>query len=162
MSHNYDQINATESDLMLQEVYANDNWKMLVACILLNQTTRKQVDIVRHQLFETYPDAMEMASAAPIILSAIIKPCGLQKRRAESIIKFSRAWIEWDPYTDIIEYPGIGEYAQDSFNIFALGRIDEYVQWVNGEPLITVKDKELKKYLEKLCQAQENHQDSLQ
>ena len=38
---------------ILQEVYQSDGWKMLVCCIMLNLTNRKQVDRVRHELFKS-------------------------------------------------------------------------------------------------------------
>ena len=46
-----------ERDLMIQEVYQSDPWKMLICCIMLNQTNRDQVDRVRIQFFSKYPDA---------------------------------------------------------------------------------------------------------
>ncbi len=145
-----DEINARESDLILQEVYRNDRWKMMIGCILLNQTTRAQVDTVRHQLFETYPDALAMAEANPDIVAEIIRPCGLQNRRTKSIINFSNAWINWEPETPIIKYPGIGTYAEDSWNIFVDGKLDMYIEWIEGKPDIQVGDKELKKYLKRM------------
>ena len=35
-----------ERNLMIQEIYQSDPWKMLIGCIFLNQTTRDQVDKV--------------------------------------------------------------------------------------------------------------------
>ena len=40
---------------LLQEIYQDDPWKMLVCCILLNLTKRQQVDGIRHELFTKYP-----------------------------------------------------------------------------------------------------------
>ena len=41
---------------MLQEDLWPDVWKILVACILHNQTSRKQVDKVYPKLFKDYPN----------------------------------------------------------------------------------------------------------
>ena len=54
---------------LLQEVYQDDPWKMLVCCILLNVTHRRQVDKVRDKLFTRYPTATQMAFAADDELS---------------------------------------------------------------------------------------------
>ena len=45
---------------LLQEIYQPDGWKMLVCCIMLNLTNRKQVDRVRHKLFKKYPTAKDL------------------------------------------------------------------------------------------------------
>jgi methyl-CpG-binding domain protein 4 len=103
--------------MMLQEIYLHDPWKMLVGCILLNQTTRTQVDSVREELFSLWPDALEMASADPEEIATLIKPLGLFNRRARTLIKFSKEWVEKD-WKEPIELHGIGKYAQDSWEIF--------------------------------------------
>ena len=48
---------------LLQEIYQDDPWKMLVCCILLNLTKRQQVDGIRHELFSKYPTEYEMMEA---------------------------------------------------------------------------------------------------
>ena len=44
---------------LIQDIYKNDPWKMLICCIFLNQTTREQVDKIVDNFFEKYPDAEE-------------------------------------------------------------------------------------------------------
>lgn len=102
---------------MLQEIYRQEPWKMLIGCILLNQTTRTQVDKVRNRLFEMWPDAIEMGNADPLSLAEMIKPLGLYNRRAKTLIKFSQDWTNKD-WKEPIELHGIGKYAQDSWEIF--------------------------------------------
>lgn len=103
--------------MLLQEIYRQDPWKMLVGCILLNQTTRVQVDKIREELFSIWPDALEMGSADPEELARVIKPLGLYNRRARTLIKFSQEWTDKE-WQDPIELHGIGKYAQDSWEIF--------------------------------------------
>jgi len=109
--------------MMLQEIYKSEPWKMLIGCILLNQTTRTQVDKVRSELFERWPDPLEMGSADPLSLAEVIRPLGLYNRRAKTLIKFSRDWTDKD-WKEPIELHGIGKYAQDSWEIFQKNNFD--------------------------------------
>lgn len=146
---NYDEINEREKHLMLQEVYSHDHFRMMVCCILLNQTTRKQVDMVRHALFAQYPSSLDLADAGHEYLANIIKLCGFKNRRSKTLIEFAIAWNNYPEGTPIHEYPGIGQYAEDSWNIFVLNKRGMYVQWLDNEPTVMVQDKELKKFLER-------------
>jgi|TARA_B100000900_G_C20357407_1_gene624881 methyl-CpG-binding domain protein 4 len=101
---------------LLQEIYQEDPWKMLVCCILLNLTKRQQVDGVRHELFSKYPTEYEMMEADEDELSEILKPLGLYRRRAKTLIKFSWMWV--CGFNDVKELHGIGQYAKDSWEIF--------------------------------------------
>jgi methyl-CpG-binding domain protein 4 len=103
--------------MMLQEIYRSEPWKMLIGCILLNQTTRTQVDKVRDILFERWPDPVEMGEANPQEIALVIKPLGLYNRRSKTLIKFSKDWTDKD-WKEPIELHGIGKYAQDSWEIF--------------------------------------------
>ena len=78
---------------MLQEDLWPDVWKILVACILHNQTSRKQVDKVYPKLFKDYPDAMALSRADQKALSKLLKPLGLYNRRSKSLIKFSKSFL---------------------------------------------------------------------
>ena len=107
---------------LLQEIYQNDPWKMLVCCILLNLTKRQQVDGIRHELFSKYPTEYEMMEADEDELSEILKPLGLYRRRAKTLIKFSWMWV--NGFTDVMELYGIGQYAKDSWEIFQMNNTD--------------------------------------
>lgn len=119
-----------------QEMYREDPWKMLIVCMMLNQTSYKQVDRVRNEFFSRFdsPERLIKASDAEII--DIIRPLGFYNRRAKQWKKFSLAWMEWDG-VNINDLPGVGKYASDSWKIFQEGVYD-----------IEVEDKELKKYLQ--------------
>ena len=126
-----------ESKVILQELYIDDPWKMMVGCILLNQTTRKQVDGVRSVLFDMYSTPEEMSKAREDVLSDIIAPLGLQNRRARTLKMFSKDWLlDWD---DVSELYGIGKYAKDSWQIF-----------VEGDLTVNPTDKVLLEYLGKI------------
>ena len=119
---------------ILQEVYQSDGWKMLVCCIMLNLTNRKQVDGVRHELFDKYPNAKELSVADYEELSELLTPLGMQYRRAATLMRFSKEYDEG--FTDPIELHGIGKYAKDSWEIFQ-----------NNNRGIDPSDKVLQEYL---------------
>jgi endonuclease III len=129
---------------------------MLVACVLLNLTSRTQVDTVREELFIAYPTAFDMAQADDD-LEEIIRPLGLVTSRADRLRRMSAKYAEHDltfntedllhrytvrPTVDqIAEWPGIGPYALDSWDIFITGDITNVNQ-------MRSKDKPLTAYLE--------------
>ena len=122
---------------LLQEIYQDDPWKMLVCCILLNLTKRQQVDGIRHELFSKYPTEYEMMEADEDELSKILQPLGLYRKRAKTLIKMSWGWV--NGFTNVTELYGIGQYAEDSWNIFQLGNLTNLSN-----------DKVLAKYLQEI------------
>ncbi len=118
-----------------QEIYRDDPWKMLIVCMMLNQTSYKQVDRVRDVFFERFPDASSLINSSDEEIKNIIKPLGFYNKRRLLWKKFSEAWVE-ATWKNIEELPGVGKYAADSWKIFQEGNID-----------INVNDKELKKYV---------------
>lgn len=144
--------------ILQQELIREDpsGWRMLVGCILLNLTHRRQVDPVYPRLFSEWPSPELMANASLVILEDELRPLGLQHRRAATLKYFSRWWTDaggsrgypklgqWvgrDPgfgeRIRALEPPGIGDYARDSWAIFAEGIVPDW----------EVRDKELRKHL---------------
>lgn len=105
---------------MLQESLWPDQWKILVACILHNQTSRKQVDKVYKELFCSYPSAQSMANADQEFLAKILRPLGLYNRRSKSLIRFSKEYLDldWKIPSDLY---ACGKYADDCFGVFCTG-----------------------------------------
>ena len=101
---------------LLQEIYQDDGWKMLVCCMLVNLTNRIQVDTVRDKLFNKYPTPQDMMRAKHKDLVDIIKPLGLYNTRADRLIKMSEGYVKG--FKSVDELYGIGQYAKDSWEIF--------------------------------------------
>jgi methyl-CpG-binding domain protein 4 len=139
---------------LLQERFRSDPWKLLVACVLLNQTARRQVDRVIDELFRLWPSAHAMAAADEVELSELLRPLGLYKRRASILIRLSRRWVDWrldhdvPDGSDVMELPGVGKYASDSYRLFVL-----------RDDSIEPEDKELRAYMERRMSA--TYRDSL-
>jgi len=127
---------------MLQEDMWPDVWKILVVCILHNQTSRKQVDKVYEKIFLKYPRPEAMADANPVDLAEILQPIGLYNRRSKSLIRFSREYLtsNWINPSDL---HACGKYADDCYQVFCKFRWDDvnpsdhalndYVDWVRSE-----------------------------
>ena len=109
-------------EILIQEDYVNDPWKMLVCCILLNKTNNKQVRPILSSVFELIPDPMSTIGCDPKVLAAVIKTTGFQNVKASRIIKLSEKWI--NGFKDVSELPGIGRYGKDSWKIFIEGVVD--------------------------------------
>lgn len=120
---------------LIQEIYADSPWRMLIGCIMLNQTTSKQVYKIHEEFFRRYPDAAEAERADPNEMSELLAPLGLKNNRTKTIRRFSSDWINLD-WKNPIELFGIGKYASDSYEIFIKKNL-------NVEPT----DKVLLKYL---------------
>lgn len=120
---------------LIQEDYLDDNWKMLVCCILLNQTTNQQVRKVLPDLFSLISNPEAAIEISPYLIQSVIRSTGFSKIKTERIVAMSRKWLEG--FKEVQELPGIGRYASDSWKIF-----------VEKNYNLEVTDKKLKLYLE--------------
>ncbi len=102
---------------LLQEIYRDDPWKVMVCCIFLNQTTRKQVDKIRETFFQKWQSPEQLAAAEQEEVVEMIRPLGFYNRRSKTLIRFSREWKEKN-WNSPLELHGIGQYALDSWNLF--------------------------------------------
>lgn len=123
---------------LIQEHYWPDAWKMMVCCMLLNLTTRTQVDKIIKGLFRKYPNAKRMSLADEGELASMIVTLGLSNKRARSLIRMSAEWRgkRWERPIDV---HGIGQYAQDAYDMFVhrkiIGRpadhkLKKYAYWM--------------------------------
>lgn len=94
--------------------YEGDPWKLLVMSRLSAQCTDKRVNIVSRELFAKYPDAPSLANADTADVENIIRPCGLYKMKAQSIIEASQMLITKhggvlpQDMDSLLEFPGVG------------------------------------------------------
>ena len=114
--------------------------------MLLNQTTRKQLDKVIDEFFSRWPDAESLLSASPEEIGEIIKPLGFWRRRPKALQKFSREYVE-NKWKEPDTLYGIGKYAHDAWRIFIKG------DWKEVDP----NDHALNKYHAWLRETHEVH-----
>ncbi|KAG0611385.1 hypothetical protein M758_7G137600 [Ceratodon purpureus] len=125
---------------LIQEHVYQDPWKVLVACILLNQTGGRQMHKVIWDLFELCPDAETCVSTETEKIGRVIHSLGLQNKRAKTLQRFSQDYLG-TTWTNVTQLHGIGEYGRDAYAIFCEGRwqevqpkdlvLNRYCRWLN-------------------------------
>lgn len=93
--------------------YDGDPWRLLVMGRLSAQCTDARVNVVCKDLFAKYPDAEAMANASLTDVEEIVKPCGLYRMKAESIVLASQMIVERggtvpDTMDELLLLPGVG------------------------------------------------------
>ena len=129
---------------LIQESLWPDEWRILVSCLLLNQTTRKQVDKVIDELFRVYPGPASMAMAKDEKLRRIIRSLGMSNKRSATLKRFSHEYMT-KKWSSPLELYGCGKYAEDTWLIFCKGK------WKQ----VTPKDHALNNYHDYLTSTEE-------
>jgi len=108
---------------IIQQEFQHDPWKMLIGCIMLNQTSNKNVRQVIYTFFEKWPTPQSVLRTNPDDIRDHIRPLGFYNRRTATIQKFSQDYIT-KTFNRVSELHGIGKYAEDSYEIFIKGNIN--------------------------------------
>ncbi len=125
--------------MLIQEFLRDEPWKLLVACIMLNQTTAKQVHRIINEFFDRYPNPYAFLGADVWEVKPLIRSLGFQNRRYKRLWKMTRDFINNETLglrLDPEKLHGIGKYGADSYKIFCEG-------YLISDP----KDKELRNYV---------------
>jgi len=107
---------------LIQTHYEEDPWKIMISCILLNQTSNVQVRPVIKKFFEVFPTPNSLNESHQNLISQILQPTGFQNVKAKRIINFTGVWNSGE--RDPNKFPGIGPYGRDSWKIFIEGKTD--------------------------------------
>ena len=133
--------------LLLQEYYNDDPWKLLCACALMSRvSSAKTKEKAIKLFFEHYPDPTSCIDANPTLVHQYIAPLGLFENRFRSIVEISRKFLSIGLVFNVGLTPefkiyGIGEFGVDSFQLFCR----DVVGLEN--PNYTAKDKNLQRYI---------------
>lgn len=123
---------------LLQQEFQHDPFKMLTACIMLNQTSNRHVRKVIYDFFDRWPTPQAVVEADPDDIREAIRPLGFYNIRTKRIQKFAHEYIE-KTFTSAHELHGIGKYANDSYEIFIKGNLNVQptdrilLAYLNGE-----------------------------
>lgn len=107
---------------LLQESLWPNEWAILVGCMMLNCTSRKQVEKVLPTFLSLWPDPGSLISAKDEDVVKVISSLGFGNRRTKGLKMMSMAYREGD-WTHVNQLPGIGEYASAAWEIFCRGTV---------------------------------------
>ena len=93
---------------LIQEDLWPNEWLVLVSCIMLNCTTRKQVESVLPTFMERWPEPADLLRKQQGLVD-VIRPLGFANRRADALVKMTRHYLT-GPWKHARELPGIGVY----------------------------------------------------
>lgn len=105
--------------------HTNDPYAVLIAEMLLRKTTALQVDGLYRALIDKYPDVKSLSEADENELRDMIKPLGMEHKRAKLLKEVSNVIIEsykgFIPSTqkELLQLPGIGPYAANTVLSFS-------------------------------------------
>lgn len=94
--------------------FDGEPWKLLVMGRLSAQCTDARVNIVCRELFAHYPTAESLARADYGAVEAIIRPCGLFRTKAQSIVDACKMLCDEhggilpDEMYELLKFPGVG------------------------------------------------------
>lgn len=126
---------------LIQEDLWPNGWLILVSCMLLNCTSRKQVERVLPEFINRWPTPQAFMSVDLDEVATLCKPLGFANRRTQNVFRMTERFIasNWD---DVRELPGVGEYAARAYEIFVLGvlgseppkdhALTKYWSWANN------------------------------
>jgi len=132
---------------LLEEILWQDEWKLLVSCMMLNCTTRLQVDRVLWRLFLLAPtaaDAVELGKTPEGLeaLERVIAPLGLHRKRTENFVKLSadveaQRAAHGGRIKNVSACHGVGVYAADAHALFIDGVLagpprDHALRWYHA------------------------------
>jgi methyl-CpG-binding domain protein 4 len=109
---------------LIQEDLWPDSWKIFVSCVMLNCTTRKQVEKILPKFFSLWPRAEELLKSNPEDIAETIATLGFKNRRTKNLLSMSRLYLERE-WKDPRELPGIGEYGARAWEIFCADKLGD-------------------------------------
>lgn len=128
LSHPTEQIiSITDSPLgLLEELFVDDPFQLLLSTIFLNRTTRIQVDHILCEFLEQWSTPEAILGAELNHLVTILRPMGMCHRRAAGIQQFTRDYLETTRHTDARHFSYrdfkelfyCGRYARDAYRLF--------------------------------------------
>lgn len=109
---------------LLQEDLVPSEWLILVSCVLLNCTTRKQVEKVLPEFIRRWPIAQAFMNADKVEVANLIRPLGFIERRTAYLTKMTELYL-CGPWEHAVELAGIGEYGGRAWEIFCCNRLGD-------------------------------------
>jgi len=106
---------------LIQEDLWPDEWKILVACVFLNCTSRRQAEKILPRFFGRWPTPEAILGADPVEVEDMVAPLGFRKVRTKRVMEMSKAYRgAWVHASDL---PGVGPYASRAWEIFCKNQL---------------------------------------
>lgn len=105
--------------LIQEDIWPNE-WLMLIACMMLNCTSRKQVDKILPQFINNWSEPEEFLRADYNEVVQLCRPLGFANRRTKNMFDMTNMYLMKN-WTHVNQLPGIGEYASRSWELFFKG-----------------------------------------
>jgi A/G-specific adenine glycosylase len=112
-----------------QEIFpwrlTSDPYKILISELLLRKTTRSQVCKIFNSFFREYPNLKSLASASEASIKRVIKPLGMEHKRATALKRVAQVLLENyrgeipADRSELMELPNVGLYTANAVLIFA-------------------------------------------
>ena len=109
-----DELEKLYPDAACSLEYEGEEWKLLVMARLSAQCTDARVNIVSKELWKKYPSLTSLANADLTELENIVRPCGLYKTKAKSILETAKIIVSEyggkvpETMDELLALPGIG------------------------------------------------------
>lgn len=109
---------------LIQEDLWPNAWLILVAGMMLNCTSRKQVERVLPEFRRRWPTPQAFMKADVIDVADLCRPLGFANRRTVNLKKMTERYLA-GPWQHARELPGVGEYGARAWEIFCLGSLGD-------------------------------------
>jgi len=109
---------------LIQEDVFPSEWLVLVCGMLLNQTSRKQIDRVFPMFVEKWSSPVRFIEADRIEIETLLRPLGLASRRTKLLFDMTKTYLTSD-WAHARELPGVGTYGSRSWEIFCVGTLGD-------------------------------------
>lgn len=103
--------------VLIQESIWPNEFLTLVSCVLLNCTSRKQVEKVFPQFIKEYNTAEKFLSEQESVIIELVAPLGFKNRRTKTLYNLAKDYTTKN-WKDPLELTGIGEYGSRAWKIF--------------------------------------------
>jgi len=103
-------------------------YAILIAELLLRKTTANQVKAVYENFIKSFPNIKSLASASEKELSDMLRPLGMEYKRAGLLIKFAEYVLVTyrgnipENLEDLLDIPGVGYYSANALLCFGYNR----------------------------------------
>lgn len=108
----------------LWSTHPDSEWRIIVVCMMLNCTSRKQVTRVLPEFLRRWPGPRQLIESRLEDVIDVVRSLGFGNRRAAAITKMSRSYLDGG-WTHARELPGVGDYAASAWELFCQGIVSD-------------------------------------